>query len=261
VTTNVFPQPGIVLESGASDAGALFCPRSGGPTMTRFRDLQPWLTGRGPCLQVADFGPATHPLRPWAQTCPWAARIAAVERACAPRFPRAHPRGRPPVSTRVWLALEWLKQALACSDEPSCRRLRTALAVMSAGGIVAVQVDGAQEHGVLPDVLAHVRRRLEAPLRAALRAIQAAPAREDGLVSPAPVGVDTFPRAPGSPRGHDAATLDQAPKKSARCSCRSRRRAPPEAQRSRGTDSPARTTSRSVCAAAVASAGGWGTCA
>jgi hypothetical protein len=229
--------------------------------MKLFRYLQHGLTGRRPCLQVADFGPETHPIRQWAQTCPWEARIAAVERACTPRFPRANTRGRPPVSTRVWLALEWLKQALACSDEQICSRLRTALAVMSACGIVAVQVDGAQEHGVLPDVLAHVRRRLEAPLMAALLALQAATALEDGLVSPTPVVVDAFPREQGSQRVHDAATLDQAPKKSARCSRPSRRRAPPEAQRSRGKYSPARTTSRSVCAAAVASAGGWGTCA
>jgi hypothetical protein len=97
--------------------------------MTRFRDLQPWLTGRGPYLQVADFGPETHPLRPWAQTCPWEARIAAVERAIAQRCPRAHTRGRPPVSTRVLWALAWWPQALACADAPRGHRWRTDLAV------------------------------------------------------------------------------------------------------------------------------------
>jgi hypothetical protein len=31
--------------------------------MPILRALQHWLTGRGACLQVADFVPATHPLR------------------------------------------------------------------------------------------------------------------------------------------------------------------------------------------------------
>ena len=84
--------------------------------MKLFRYLQHWLTGRGPCLQVADFVPETHPIRQWAQTFP-EALIAAVDRAFAQRVPRASTRGRPPVSTRVLLALEWLKHELACSDE------------------------------------------------------------------------------------------------------------------------------------------------
>jgi hypothetical protein len=74
--------------------------------MQLFRYLQHWLTGRGPCLQVADFVPETHPLRQWAETFPWAALIAAVDRSFAQRFPKASARGRPPVSTRVLLALE-----------------------------------------------------------------------------------------------------------------------------------------------------------
>ena len=98
--------------------------------MPLFRDLQHGLTGRRPCLQVADFVPDTHPIRPWADTLPWAALVAAVDRSCAQRFPKPTTRGRPPVSTRVLLALERLKHELSCSDEQICRRLRTDLAVM-----------------------------------------------------------------------------------------------------------------------------------
>jgi hypothetical protein len=60
---------------------------------------------------------------------------------------------------------------------------------------------------VLPEVLAHCRRRLDAPLMAELLAIQAATAMEAGLVSPAHLVVDTCPSEPGSPRVNDAATL------------------------------------------------------
>jgi hypothetical protein len=89
---------------------------------------------------------------------------------------------------------------------------------MYACGITAVQVDGFQEHCVLPEGLAHVRRRLDAPLMAELLAIQAATAMEDGLVSPAHLVVDTCPREQGSLRVNDAATLYKAPKKSSRSS-------------------------------------------
>ena len=85
---------------------------------------------------------------------------------------------------------------------------------MYACGITEVQVDRAQEHFVLPEVLAQFRRRLDAPLMAELLALQAAPAMEDGLVRPAHLVVDTFPREQGSQRVNDAATLYQAPKKS-----------------------------------------------
>ena len=186
--------------------------------MQLFRDLQHWLPGRGPYLQVADFVPETHPIRQWAMTFPWEALIAAVDRSFAQRFPRASTRGRPPVSTRVLLALELLKHELACSDEQICNRLRTDVAVMYACGISAVQVDGAQEHVVLPEVLAQFRRRLDEPLMAELLAIQAAAAMEDGLVSPAHLVVDTFPSEQGSQRVHDAATLYKAQKKSSRSS-------------------------------------------
>jgi Transposase domain (DUF772) len=98
--------------------------------MKLFRYLQHWLTGQGPCLQVADFVPETHPIRQWAETFPWAALVAAIDCSFAQRFPKPTTRGRPPVATRVLLALELLKQALACSDEQICSRLRTDLAVM-----------------------------------------------------------------------------------------------------------------------------------
>jgi hypothetical protein len=51
-------------------------------------------------------------------------------------------------------------------------------------------------------------------LREALLAIQAATAMAAGLVSPAPVVVDTFPSEPGSQRVNDAATLSKAQKNS-----------------------------------------------
>jgi transposase len=182
--------------------------------MPILRYLQHWLTGRGPCLQVADFVPETHPLRQWAETFPWAALVAAVDRSFAQRFPKPTARGRPPVSTRVLLALELLKQELVCSDAQICSRLRTDLAVMYACGIGAIQVDRLQEHFVLPEVLAQFRRRLDAPLMEELLAIQAATAMEEDLVSPAHLVVDTFPSEQGSQRVNDAATLYKAQKKS-----------------------------------------------
>jgi Transposase domain (DUF772) len=116
--------------------------------------------------------------------------------------------------------LELLKHELACSDEQICNRLRTDVAVMYACGISAVQVDGSQEHVVLPEGLAHCRSRLDAPLMEELLAIPAATAMEDGLVSPAHLVVDTFPREQGSQRVNDAATLYKAPKKSSSSSSR-----------------------------------------
>jgi transposase len=211
--------------------------------MQLLRYLQHWLTGRGPRLQVADFVPDTHPIRQWAETLPWAALVAAVDRSCAQRFPKVTTRGRPPVSTRVLLALELLKQELACSDEQICSRLRTDLAVMYACGITEVQVDRSQEHFVLPEVLAHFRSRLDASRMEALLAIQAASAMEEGLVSPAHLVVDTFPREQGSHRVNDAATLYKAPKKSSRSSRPLPSNAPPETQRSRGKSNTSSTTS------------------
>src|SRR6267142_3058910 len=131
-------------------------------------------------MQVADFVPETHPIRQWADTFPWGALVAAADRWFAQRFPKPTARGRPPISTRVLLALELLKHELACSDEQNCSRLRTDVAVMYACGIGEVQVNGSQEHFVLPEVLAQFRRRIDAPLMEELLAIQAAAAMEAG---------------------------------------------------------------------------------
>jgi hypothetical protein len=211
--------------------------------MQPLRYLQHWLTGRGPRLQVADFVPDTHPIRQWAETFPWAALVAAVDRSFARRFPKVTTRGRPLVSTRVLLALELLKHELACSDEQICSRMRTDLAVMDACGITEVQVDRSQAHVVLPAVLAHFRSRLDAPLMEERLAIQAASAMEEGLVSPAHLVVDTFPSEQGSQRVNDAATLYKAQKKSSKSSRPLSSNAPPETQRSRGKSNNSSTTS------------------
>src|SRR6266540_5057652 len=188
--------------------------------MRLLRHLQHWLTGRGPQICVGDFVPETHPLRQWADTFPWAALVAAVDRSVAQRFPTKTTRGRAPIATRVLLALELLKHELSCSDEQSCSRLRTDLAVMYACGITEVQVDGSQEHFVLTEVLAHFRSRLDEPLMEERLAIQAATAMEDGLVRPAHLVVDPFPTEPGSQRVNDATTRYKAPKKSSSSSSR-----------------------------------------
>jgi hypothetical protein len=98
---------------------------------------------------------------------------------------------------------------------------------------------------VLPEVLAQVRQRLDEPLMEELLAIQAATAMEAGLVSPAHVVVDTFPRAQGSQRVNDAATRSKAPKKSSNSSRPSPRKAPPQAPCSRGKRTNSSTTSSS----------------
>ena len=69
--------------------------------MRLVRDLQQWLGGTGPRLPVADFVPATLPMRQWAETFPWAPLVAAVESRVAQRFPRRSPRGRRPIPLRV----------------------------------------------------------------------------------------------------------------------------------------------------------------
>jgi Transposase domain (DUF772) len=198
--------------------------------MGLLRHLQHWLTGPGCPLVVAEFVPETHPLRQWADTFPWAALVAAVERNCAQRFLTPTARGRAPVATRVLLALELLKHELQCSDEQICNQLRTDLAVMYACGITQVQVNRAQEHFVLPEILTQFRSRLEEPLLQELVALQAAAAIEQGVVSPAHLVVDTFPSEQGSQRVNDAATLYKAKKKSSRSLRRSRSSVPPRAR-------------------------------
>src|SRR4029450_9249617 len=195
---------------------------------------------RGPLVRPAPphtHRPAPPPPPHSPDPFPWAALVAAADRSFAQRFPKPTARGRPPVSTRALLALALLKHEVACSDEQICSRLRTDLAVMYACGITQVQVDGSQEHFVLPEVLAQFRSRLDAPLMEELLAIQAATAMEEGLVSPAHVVVDTFPSEQGSQRVNDAATLYKAQKKSPRPSRPSPCRAPPEARRCMGKHS------------------------
>jgi Transposase domain (DUF772) len=182
--------------------------------MRLLRHLQHWLTGTGRPLLVVDFVPEGHPIRQWADTFPWAALVAAVERNFAQRFSTPTARGRAPVATRVLLALELLKHELHCSDEQICSQLRTDLAVMYACGIPEVQVNGAQAHFVLPELLTQFRSRLDETLLQELLAIQAATAMAEGVVSPAHVVVDTFPSEQGSQRVNDAATLYKAKKKS-----------------------------------------------
>jgi hypothetical protein len=188
--------------------------------MPILRYLQHGLTGGGLGLQVADFVPDTHPLRQWADTCPWAALVAVIDRSCAQRFPKATTRGRPPISTRVVGAWALLQHALAGSDEQLGSRWRTDVAVRSACGSGKVQVDGSQEPVVRPEVGAHVRRRLDAPWMEALLVIQVATAMEDGRVRPAPLVVATWPREPGSQRVNAAATWSKAPQKSSRSASR-----------------------------------------
>jgi hypothetical protein len=198
--------------------------------MRLLRRLQHWLTGPGRPLVVAEFVPETHPLRQWADTFPWGALVAAAERNFTQRFPTPTARGRAPVATRVLLALELLKHELHCSDDQICSQLRTDLAVMYACGIVEVQVNRAQEHFVLPELLTQFRSRLDKALLKELLAIQAATAIEQGVVSPAHLVVDTFPSEQGSQRVNDAATLYKAKKKSSRSSRRSPTTAAPRAR-------------------------------
>ena len=199
--------------------------------MRLLRHLQHWFTGQGFHIAVADFVPETHPVRQWADTFPWAALVAAVDRSFAQRVPILTARGRAPVATRVLLALELLKHELHCSDEQICNQLRTDLAVMYACGIRDVQVDRSQGHFVLPEVLAQFRSRIDATLMDELLALQAAAAVDAGLVSPAHLVVDTFPSEQGSQRVTDAATLYKAKKKSSRSSPTSPTSARPRARR------------------------------
>ena len=179
--------------------------------MRLFRHLQHGLGGNGPPLQGANAVPPTPSLRPWADTFPGAALVKAVEQSFARRFPKRSPCGRRPVSTRVLLALELLKHERGASDEDICERLRTDVAVMYACGLDVVPLESPPAHFVLPETLAQFRSRIDQPLLDELVAIQAA-AREEGLVSPAPLLRDTFPAEQGSQRVTEATTLYKAPK-------------------------------------------------
>jgi len=186
------------------------------------RQLQHWLRGGGPRMNVSDFVPLDHPLRMWADTFPWTTMVAAVDQSFARRFPKKAPSGRWPVSTRVLLALELLKAELHCSDEQICHRLRTDVAVMYACGIEHVHVDRTQSSFVLPEVVAQFRRGLDQAVIEELVALQAVAAVDEGLVSPAHLVIDTFPSEQGSQRVTDAGTLYKAKKKSSRSSSRLR---------------------------------------
>ena len=168
--------------------------------------LQHWLSGTGAPLHVADFVPDTHPLRQWADTFPWAALVAAIECSFAQRFPPRSPRGRRPVPIRVLLALELLKHDLGGSDEDIGHRLRTDFAVMSASGLRAYPAPRSPVHCVLPEPLCELRGRIDEALMDERIAIQAAAAREEGLVSPAPLGIETFPCEQGRQRVTEATT-------------------------------------------------------
>lgn len=175
--------------------------------MRLLRHLQPWLTGHGLQSAGADFVPETHPLRQWADTVPWTALGAAVERSCAPRFPTPTARGRASGATRVLLALALLKHELPCAAGQIGSQLRTALAGLYACGSTEVQAERAQGPFVLPEGLAQFRRRSAAAVREERLALQAAAAIAQGVVSPAPLVVDTFPREQGRQRVNAAATL------------------------------------------------------
>lgn len=119
-----------------------------------------------------------------------------------------------------------MKHALSCADEQICRRLRTDLAVMDACGITEIPVDRTQGHVVLPAVLAQFRRHSDERLMEALITMPAAAALEAGLVSPAPLVVETLPSAQGSQRVNAAATLYKAKTKFSRSSRTCSTRAP-----------------------------------
>ena len=54
------------------------------------RYLQHWLSDTGARPHVTDFVPASHPLRQWADTFPWAALVSAIEHSVAQRFSQKH---------------------------------------------------------------------------------------------------------------------------------------------------------------------------
>src|SRR4029453_16440102 len=109
--------------------------------MRLFRHLQPWLSGSGPRLQVADVVPKTNSFRQWIYTFPWTTLVDAVEHRFDSRFPTRPNGGRHAVPTRVLLALELLKHEVGASDDAICERLRTDMAVLYACGLDAVQLD------------------------------------------------------------------------------------------------------------------------
>lgn len=181
--------------------------------MRLVRSLQHWLSGTGPRLPVTDLVPEGHPIRQWADTFPWATLVSAIEQSCATRFPKKSPRGRRPMPLRVLCALELLKHARGASDEAIGHRLRTDCAVMEACGLRDSQGHPSQAHFGLPETLCACRGRRDEALREERMASQAAAAMDAGLVSPAPLVLDTLPCEQGSQRVTDATTRSQAQKK------------------------------------------------
>jgi len=112
----------------------------------------------------------------------------------------------------VLLALARLTHALNASDADLCQRLRTDGAVLYACGLPAVHAEPAHAQVVCPETLAPFRGRLEQDLRDTRVALQAAAALDAGLVSPAPLLVETFPAEQGRHRVTAATTREQAQK-------------------------------------------------
>lgn len=189
--------------------------------MGKLRQLRHWLTGQGRRIDVCEFVPQTHPLRLWADVLPWSEFVGATHRSFSHRFPKQHSGGQAPIEIRVLLGLELLKAETNCSDEEICHRLRTDFGVMYACGIKEVQVDGCQDHFVLPEVLCRFRGRIDEALMNEFVAIQSAVAIDEGLVSPKHLVVDTFPSEQGSQRVTDATTLYKAKKNSLKSQNRS----------------------------------------
>ena len=181
--------------------------------MSIVRNLQHWMSGKGPRICVSDFVPQDHDLRHWSDTFPWQGMVHAVEASFARRFRKQSAAGRFPVAIRVLLALELLKAELNCSDEQICSRLRTDFAVMYACGIQEVQPDPRQGHFVLAEILCKFRSHLDEALMEELLQIQATAALDAKLVSPEHLVVDTFASEQGSQRVTDATTLYKAKKK------------------------------------------------
>ena len=93
-----------------------------------------------------------------------------------------------------------------------------------------MQVNRAQEHFVLPEILTLFRSRLDESVLNELVALQAAAAIEQGVGSPAHLVVAPCPSAPGSQRVTEAATLSRAKKQASRSWRRLRTTAVPRAR-------------------------------
>src|SRR5262249_38972179 len=159
-----------------------------------WRHLQHWLIGRGPQLFTTEFVPETHAMRLWADAFPWEALVQAVEHSFAQRFPTKRPQGgRPPVSSRVLLALELLKHELGASDDDICQRLRTDVAVMYACGLREGHVDRLQAHFVPPQTPGQFRHRIDTQLVDELGGIPTAGRHAKGLLTPAHLPLRTIP--------------------------------------------------------------------